>query len=221
MQEMEISKSGIKTSILSFISDYSISFFIVAFFLISYYFPVFDHPLKNLIACNFSIEIKVFILILLLLLTYPIGVIINGLSWFFLSWMEKWFEVFHFTNSCFLTAGTKRYLCFELLKKHYNLSEFNFYEITRETEAHLLANHEELLSVYDKSLGESILFRNITFCLLILMIYFLVKIEILSSILLFCFAILFIIFNSVVSFYYSLAVLLLNWKFERKIKKYF
>jgi hypothetical protein len=187
----------------------------MAFLILSYYFPIFEQPIKNKVSINFSPEIKIFILFLLLLLTYPIGVLINGISWFLLGWMEKWFETFWFKNKCFLTLGTRNYLCFEKLKVHYKLTKDNFYETCRLTEAHLLANHEKLLSLYDESLGKSILFRNLTFCTLVIAPYFLIQLDLWIFSILVLITLIFVVCNSIISFYYSLAILLLNWKYEK------
>lgn len=211
-ENIDISKDGIKTSLLTFISDHATSVIILAFFIIAYYFPIFDQPLRVFKNFDLSIENKIFIALLLLLLLHPVGLFIDFLGWLLLGWMEKWFETYHFGKKTFLTIGIKNYLCFETLKTSFKLTKENFYETVRQKEYFLTARNLDVIGEFDPSLGGSILLRNLTVCSLIIAVVYLFMGHLLTFLLVLIGAIFFIIMNSCISFYYSLSILMIYSK---------
>jgi hypothetical protein len=216
-ENIELSKDGLKTSLLTFISGPAISLIVIGFLVIAYYFPVFNEPLKAYKHFGLSLENKIFIGILLYLLLHPFGLIIDTLGWMLLGWMEKGFETYHFNHRTFLTRGTKNYLCFETLKKTLGLNSDNFYEQARQAEYVLFTKHADLIGELDFSLGSSILFRNLTLCSCTLVLAYWLMGHFLTGLLVLIGPAVFIIINSCVSFYYSLSLLMFYSKIRNII----
>jgi len=209
---VDISKGGIKTSALTFISDHSTSLIVVAFLVTAYYFPIFGNSLKIYKTFGLPIEDKIFISILILLLLHPFGLFIDAFGWMLFGWMEKSFETFHFKTKTFFTQGTKNYLCFQTLISTFKLTTENFYEKTRQEEYFLATKHLDILFELDYLLGTSILLRNLTTCSIPLLIVFLIMGHFLSVLLVLIIAIIFILINTCVSFFYSLSILMFSSK---------
>jgi hypothetical protein len=221
MSQISITKDGINTSVLSYISSYSISALIIVMLIFSYYFPVFGKSLQEFLPANFrmSLEVKIFCLFMLLVITYPLGLLFAWTSWTLLGFMEKYIETFHFKHNWFLTKGSKNYLCFDDLKEAYKLTDTNFYSTCREVEANLEVKDKKLIGSLDDIMGISNLIRHITLCLIILFIYYAITLNLLGIIIAPVIALLSIIVNSVVCFHFSLTVLLFNLKKKEKQKE--
>jgi hypothetical protein len=113
--EIEISKNGLKLSYQRYLADSAAGFLVIILVLLAIsnkvQIPFFDHSLESL--ATLSKDTKIFIFLLLFLLATPIGLTINGLSWFFLGWCklysidiwlkspEKYFNPFFPTKKAF------------------------------------------------------------------------------------------------------------------------
>jgi hypothetical protein len=84
MSNIEISKDGIKTSIISYLANNSISIIIYFLLFLSWYLPLFGTPLNYLFGDYSHIpkEILILLVVLAFLLIYPIGIIIDTLSFY-------------------------------------------------------------------------------------------------------------------------------------------
>ncbi len=211
-ENYDVSKDGIKSSLLTFISGHATSIIILAFLIVAYYIPIFDVPLKSYKHFVLSTESKVFISVVIFLLLYPFGLVLDVIGWLLLGWMEKKFETMHFTCNFIFTKGTKNYLCFDEIKSKFALTKNNFYQKARQSEYYLIAKHPDLITELDFSLGSSILFRNLTICTIVISIVYVCLCHICLCLILLGLALIFIFINSCVSFYYSLSILMFYWK---------
>ncbi len=206
-ENIQIAKDGLTATLVSYLSEYSISLLLLSYFALSYYLPIFKTPLSQSFHLRLSVETKVFFAILFFLLLQPIGAITSMTSWAMLGWMERFEETFHFRKRTLLSRGIKDYFCFTNLVAEMSLTADNFYDTAREKEHYLTTNDSERLNITDFALGSSVLFRNISFCTLILsVIHFINGQPCLGFFMLFAFLIATIL-NSTTSFYYSLYVL--------------
>ena len=216
MRQVSISKDGINTSVFSYISSYSISALLIVFVIICYYYPVIDKPIQNYLPKYFhmSMPVKIFCLFMVLVITYPVGLIFSWISWALLGFMEKYIETFHFKNRWFLSKGVKNYLCFDSLVKYYKLTNQSFYETCRHIEAELEIKNTELLESLDDTIGVSNLIRHLTLCFLIALVYFTFKLNYIWMLYSFILSVISIVINSIVCLHYSLKVLLLDMKMK-------
>jgi hypothetical protein len=214
-ENIDVSKDGLKASLLTFISGHATSIIILAFLILAYYMPVFCIPLNKFKHFDLSVESKVFVSVIILFLLYPFGLFMDVLGWLLLGWMEKWFETIHFRYKSFLTIGTKNYLCFEYVKDELKLTKNNFYETARQSEYYLITKHPDVISELDFSLGSSILFRNLTICAIIVSVIYFFICHFWLGIIALIAALLFITINSCVSFYYSLSILMFYIKLTK------
>jgi hypothetical protein len=206
-ENIQLAKDGLTATLVSYLSEYSISLLLLSYFALSYYLPVFKTPLSQAFHLKLSVETKIFFAILLFLLLQPVGAITTMTSWALLGCMERFEETFHFQRKTFLSRGIKNYFCFTKLVEEMGLTAANFYDTAREKEHYLTTNDSDRLNVTDFALGSSVLFRNISFCTLLLSAaHFANGQRCLGLIMLGTFLIATIL-NSTTSFYYSLYVL--------------
>jgi hypothetical protein len=206
-ENISVSKDGISTTLITFLSAHAASIIIIAFLIIAYYFPVFEAPLSTYKKFNLSATNKIFIGLLILALLHPIGVFLDVIGWLMLGWLEKPLETFHFSNKTFFTKGTRDYLGFENLKTTFSLSKINFYFIAREKEYFIYTRHPELVTELDFPLGTSILLRNLTVCTCALTIIYFSLGNIQPGLICLLITGTLIFFNSCISFFHSLSVL--------------
>lgn len=112
-KEIEISKTGIKFSYHRFVADSAPGFVLILIFLF------FDKKFALNVFVNFEKETKVLVGILLFFLATPLGLCINGISWFILE------PIVDICEKIFLKKlqVDKQYLLFGLLKFNKELSE--------------------------------------------------------------------------------------------------
>jgi hypothetical protein len=219
MGQIAISKNGIKTSILTYVSSYSIGAIMIIASIIYYSYNTCSlHFNPLLLFSSMSIEMRVFFLLMIFIVAYPIGLLFAWVSWAFLGWMEKYLETFHFEYKTidFFVNGSKNYFCFEMLVKYYDLKKDNFYSICRMKEVYLQKKRPKLYHSLDDTLGISNLIRHLTLLSFIISGYYLIQFQFLSAIVSILSCMLLIIINSAVCFHYSLAILLLGLKEKEK-----
>lgn len=155
MDQIEISKDGIKISYLRLLSDSATGFLVISIFLICFYS----------IFASMTYEIKVFALILLFLLSTPFGLIINATSWFLLGWLEMYIVelcVGENTVLKYLTECTKKVYNYEELSEYFGtLNKDNFYSVSHYFEALLYIYYPNYIKSIDYAIGCSRLLRNI------------------------------------------------------------
>ncbi len=98
--EIEISKDGLKLSYQRYLADSAAGFVVIlaVLFVVSkgYPLPFFGHSLESLLKLPDNVQLFVFLL--LFLLATPVGLFINGLSWFAVGWcriylIKFWFKL--------------------------------------------------------------------------------------------------------------------------------
>ncbi|MBW1616076.1 MAG: hypothetical protein JRJ49_05995 [Deltaproteobacteria bacterium] len=81
---IEFSKQGIKFSYNRFLSDSASGFILIIIAIITYYHAGITNNLYQNSGHFFSNEIKTFLCLLLFMISTPLGLMINGLSWLLL-----------------------------------------------------------------------------------------------------------------------------------------
>jgi len=110
VQDVELSRSGIKISYLRFLSDSAAGQIVILIALAAYYFPVLGGPLRHFHSGDVSTEVKVLVAVLLLLLSSPLGLAINATSWFVLSWLQVGLQRFWFNETGILRRPPFNYI---------------------------------------------------------------------------------------------------------------
>lgn len=215
-ENISLSKDGISTPLITFMSAYAASIIVVAFLVVAYYFPVFGTPLIRFKSFNFSTTNKIFIGLLIFALLQPFGIILDVLGWMLLGWLEKPLEIFHYKTKTFFTKGTKEYLNFEDLKKKFCLTKTNFYEIARDKEYIIYTQHPDLVTELDFPLGASILLRNLTVCSITILFVYLFMGDCKAGFISLTIIFLLILMNSCISFFHSLSILRISLNIKPK-----
>lgn len=106
--KIELSREGIVFPYRRYLSDSASGFIIILLlFLSADKLP----PVQALLSNNISTETRVFTFLILFLLSTPMGVVINVVSWMFLEPLQKWIEM------VLIWRG------FDHFKKEYNFHE--------------------------------------------------------------------------------------------------
>lgn len=210
---IEISVKGVKFSYIRFIADSAPGYIIVLFFILNYYYPIFGCSYKQLIDIglinNISNEVKLFIILLVFVLSTPLGLIINTFGWFIFGWIECRMELWCFGSKLFLVKYSKLINGFDnTLKPFFKLNKNNWLNLTILFEELLNSYHQELIGGSEYIKGARRLCSSIAF-----IIIFIFAIEILYannkllfalvSLLLF---IIFMLLSSLTSFYYGMVI---------------
>lgn len=126
--EIEISKDGLKLSYQRYLADSAAGFVVIlgVLFAVSkgYPLPLFSHSLESLL--KLSDTIQLFVFLLLFFLATPIGLFINGLSWFSVGWCRIYLIKFWFKlpdkwyNPLF---PTKKALHYDKLAEFFRINE--------------------------------------------------------------------------------------------------
>jgi hypothetical protein len=206
-ENVSLSKDGVSATLITFLSGHAASIIVVAFLTVAFYFPVFGVRLSDYKNFTLSTTNKIFIGLLMLALLHPFGILMDTIGWLLLGWLEKPLETFHFSNKTFFTKGARDYLGFEEIKIKYELRKSNFYSIAREKEYFIYARHPDLVTELDFPLGASIFLRNLTVFVLSLAIIYFALVTIKTGLMCLLIAIVFIFFNSCISFFHSLSIL--------------
>jgi hypothetical protein len=166
-QNIELSKEGIKISYLRFLSDSAAGQIVILIAVLAYYFPVFGPPVQQAIKSGISTEVKILVVVLLVLLSSPLGLAINAASWFLLSWLQVGLQHYWFKEQKWLARTlckhTREEFQTELTKNYFNLSERNWYARTQLIKQTLHIYRPYIINSLDHIRGIRTLFRNISF----------------------------------------------------------
>ena len=93
-QDIELSEKGIKIPYRRYLSDRAAGFILVLILITAYYsnHTILGINFTDIVPPTIPAEVRVFVFLLLFLLTTPIGLIINVLSWAFLEIPQKYLE---------------------------------------------------------------------------------------------------------------------------------
>jgi len=200
--KIELSDKGITFPYRRYLSDSASGFVLILLFSI---FIEKTPSIQNFLGTGFPSEVRVFILVLLFLLSTPIGVMINVISWMIFETPQKAIE------QVFISKG------FNLFKKEYmfseslsslNITKENWFEKTRMIEAKLANKHSIFIDKIESLRGIAILVRNLSLIGTVTAIYMSIANYQLEIILL-CFAVsLFLLYvSAVVSFYFHVQII--------------
>lgn len=210
--KIELSDKGITFPYRRYLSDSASGFVLI---LLASIFAEKTSSVQAFLDVTFPSEVRVFILVLLFLLSTPIGAMINVISWMFFEPLQKPIE------KIFIHKG------FGEFKKEYVFSESmndlgikkeNWFEKIRRLEAKLANKHSIFIDKIESLRGIAILVRNLSFIGAVTAIYLavtkyhweLILISLLSSLFL-------LIVSAVVSFYFHVQIIF--WGHETFIQK--
>jgi hypothetical protein len=212
VQDVELSRSGMKISYLRFLSDSAAGQIVILIALAAYYFPVFGGPLRHFRGGDVSTEVKVLVAVLLVLLSSPLGLAINATSWFVLSWLQVGLQRFWFNETRILRRLPFNYIREEFqvesTKDYFKLSKKNWYARSQLIKQTLHLYRPAIINSLDHVRGIRTLFRNIAFLALVLFLWSLFRGGPLSSY--FWFLVLFAIpmlISALLGFHYTSHVL--------------
>jgi len=199
--KIELSKEGITFPYRRYLSDSASGFVLIL--LVSIFIEKTPN-IQTFLDVKFPSEVRVFILVLLFLLSTPIGVMINVISWMIFESPQKAIE------KIFISMG------FGLFKKEYMFSESmsrldikkeNWFEKIRLTEAKLANKHSIFIDKIESLRGIAILVRNLSLIGTVTAIY-MITAGYLLEVILFCFAVsVFLLYvSAVVSFYFHVQI---------------
>jgi hypothetical protein len=173
--EIEISKDGLKLSYQRYLADSAAGFVVIlaVLFVVSmgYPLPFFGHSLESLM--KLSDNVKVFIFLLLFLLAMPLGLLINGVSWFLFGWCqiylikiwfrfpEQWYSPFFPTKTAFQYTELAKFF---QINDQYEIQGKSIYELSELFEDYLsLFSPEKIRSEHVNGLSH--FFRSLAFLL--------------------------------------------------------
>jgi hypothetical protein len=149
--EIEISKDGLKISYQRYLADSAAGFVVIlaVLFVVSkgYPLPFFGHSLESLLKLPDNVQLFVFLL--LFLLATPIGLFINGLSWFAVGWCRIYLIKFWFKlpekwyNPLF---PTKKAVNYDQLAEFFRINEQ--YDSDRKSIYELSALHGKFMDLF-------------------------------------------------------------------------
>lgn len=214
-QNIEFSKEGIKISYLRFLSDSAAGQIAILIVVLAYYFPLFGRPLQKALeqgrGSAVPTEVKVLIVVLLFLLSTPLGLAVNAASWFALGWLQVWLQGLWFGWSKFPFRHVHREFNTALTSTHFKLSRDNWYERSQLIKHALNVFHPYIAGSLEHVRGIRTLFRNISFLSTIIFIALLIfrRHELTTAILslIAFFAVASILVSSLLGFHYTSQIL--------------
>lgn len=170
-QSIELSREGIKLSYLRFLSDSAAGQIVILVGILAYYYPIFGTPLKHSLVSEMSTEVRILVLVMLFLLSTPLGLAINALSWFLLSPVQLRLQAFWFRGGLLFNKKLFKNLEDEFRseqsKAYFKLSEHNWYARSQLVKQSLHTFLPSIPNSLDHIRGMRTLFRNISFLSLV------------------------------------------------------
>ena len=223
-QDIELTSKGMKVSYTRFLSDSSCGLILILSFFFAYYFSVDNYSLARYFNLNVPKEITVFICIFLFFLASPIGLSINAFSAAFLGTFENRLIKYWYKNTAkfaFLVKNFKEYIFFEDAVAYFGLTEDNWTKYSSKMREAISVNFAQLIEPWEFINAIGIFFRNLSLLCIIMPIFYYCIMVALLPITLFetavgfaviylvfiVFAVLLIVMNSVICFYYSALIL--------------
>lgn len=199
--KLELSKEGITFPYRRYLSDSASGFVLIL--LVSIFLEK-TPSIQNFLNKDFPSEVRVFILVLLFLLSTPIGVMINVISWMFLEPLQKPIEKFFIHN--WFGEFKKEYMFSESMS-NLGIKKENWFEKIRFTEAKLANKQSIFIDKIETLRGIAILVRNLTLIGIVTGLY-LITANYHWKIILICFLLsLFLLYvSAVVSFYFHVEI---------------
>ena len=121
-KEIELGARSIRVSYRSYLSDAAPGFALILILFFSYFYPILGIPLKELYPfSNLPSEILIFISVLLIFFSVPLGLTLNASSWILMGGLQNKMEGKWLDSNSYLIKGTKDALLFDECKKFYKL----------------------------------------------------------------------------------------------------
>lgn len=149
-QDIEFSNQGIKFSYNRFLADSAAGFLVILIAIITYYNTDIAIQLRHNLQTLVSKEMQIFLCLLFFLLSTPIGLTINALSWAVLGWFQSQITIQWVDSESFFIKGTKNGCQFKDCKEFFGLSKDNW--------TYVSAYWDNLISVHRACLIESMEF---------------------------------------------------------------
>jgi hypothetical protein len=169
-QHIELSKEGIKISYLRFLSDSAAGQIVILMAVAAYYLPIFGKTsLQRDLQPVISPEAKILVIVLLILLSSPLGLAINSASYFLLSWLQvrmQWY-LFEERKPKLLFKRIREAFEIQVTKDYFHLSGGDWYPRSQFIKQALHIYHPHIIDSFDHVRGMRTLFRNISFLALI------------------------------------------------------
>lgn len=173
-QNIEFSKEGIKFSYNRFLADSAAGFVIILIAIITYYNADIAIQLRQNLQTSISKEVEIFLCLLLFLLSTPLGLTINALSWAVLGWFQAQIKIKWCDNESFLIKSTKNELQFKDCKEFFGLSKDNWDYISAYSESVISVHRVNLIESLEFLGGLCIFIRNLSLLSFILPVIYLV-----------------------------------------------
>lgn len=152
-KEIELGARSIRVSYRSYLSDAAPGFALILILFFSYFYPILGITLKELYPfSNLPSEILIFISVLLIFFSVPLGLTLNASSWILMGGLQNKMEGKWLDSNSYLIKGTKDALLFHECEEFYKLR----HKCSQESDGKYLSKrwflfaklNEELLSFY-------------------------------------------------------------------------
>jgi hypothetical protein len=163
---MEISDKGVKISYRRYLSDSAPGFIIVLALLICFYLkiPFFGIHVYGLVPEKVPNEILTFSLFILFLLSTPLGLVVNGLSWILLEGLQGFLEWWCVVERKRVFRLYKTMYFFNEFKERYKIDNNNSWrKMIEVSHMKLILKHENLAESIEPVRGLTIFLRSLSF----------------------------------------------------------
>ncbi len=182
-EKIEVSEKGIRFSYKRFLSD-SATGYIFCLILISAYYgnisiPFVGIEMQDILKPKAGKEIKILVALLLFMLSTPIGISFNAISFFMFGYVERCIVLRLFKNN-FICSYVNVGFLLKKIQKHFDLDlkrQNEFLARLDVIEEYLIAFHPQIMSSIDHVRGIKIFIRSLNglFCsMMIFMIFSLI-----------------------------------------------
>lgn len=212
---VELSKDAVKISYLRLLSDSTAGLLVILFGFIIYYYPVYSVTLQQLYKPALSTEVKVFLIVTFVLISSPLGLTVNALSWVCLGSLQVYLQKYWFNRTWldFLVKSAKGEFQFEKYKRFFRLdSKEDWYHRSQLIKQSLAIYHSQIPDAFEHVRGVRTLFRNFSWLSLLFTISMLIKAALLvgdiattlvAAVIAFAASALAMITTSILGFYYN------------------
>jgi len=149
-QQFELSQKGVKFSYKRFLSDSAPGYLLLLFIVIGYYYPIVGIRIQDLLNESFSLksslpkETKAVIILLLFLLSTPIGLMVNAISYIMMTPIINFLEKRRIDKKQFWLSEWDNY-ALKICKKIYLLNNSNWLDIVNIFSAVLKIHHKDII----------------------------------------------------------------------------
>ena len=168
-EEIKVNKTGIQISYMRFLSDSAIGY--LTFILLFVYYktgtPIFGFELNNFIGGGVSKETRLFLFLLILLLSTPFGFVFNISSLIFIGKIQYFIENIFF-NMGFLMQDAKKRYDLNNAKKSFNINSENWFSKCGLAHEVLCIYYPDLIKDIEHLKGIIIFMRNVSLMMIIL-----------------------------------------------------